>query len=226
MKILALETSSDLEGVALLSDEKVLVNCQVRVQAGHSGKLLSLIDWSLSQAGMGIKEVDCIAVSLGPGSFTGLRIGLATAKGICLAQGLPLIGIPTLDGLAYGLSLSSYPICPVLDARRGEVYAALYLIDGGRLERKSPWLVMGIEELISHTEGRTVFLGDGAKCYREELRRGLGERAFFAPEDVSNPSAINIAHLAKERFGEVGWANLDDIEPLYLRTPPTRPPKG
>ncbi len=226
MKILALETSSDLEGVAIFADGKILVNCQIRVQTGHSQKLLSLIDWSLSQAGMGVKQLDCLAVSLGPGSFTGLRIGLATAKGICLAQELPLIGIPTLDGLAFGFPLSSFPICPLLDARRGEVYAAIYYREEGRLERKSSWLVLGIEELGSRIEEKTVFLGEGVRVYREELRKELGERAVFAPEEWSEPSPVNIARLAKDRFEVEGRGDLDDIEPLYLRRPPAKPREG
>lgn len=226
MKILGLETSSDLEGVALLADYKILANCQLRVRADHSQKLLSLIDWSLLQAGLEIKDVDCLAVSLGPGSFTGLRIGLATAKGICLAQGLPLLGIPTLDGLAFGCSLSSFPICPILDARRGEVYTALYRREKGSLERKSPWLVLGVKELANYIDEKTNFFGDGARVYKMELKKELGEKAIFAPEEWGEPSAVNIARLAEERFGVEGFADLDQIEPLYLRRSPVRPRKG
>lgn len=226
MKLLALETSSDLEGVAVLADNRILVNCQLRVQAGHSQKLLSLIDRSLSQAGLGIEDIDCLAVSLGPGSFTGLRIGLATAKGICLAQGIPLVGIPTLDGLALGGSLSSFPVCPLLDARREEVYAALYGREKGSLERKTPWLVLGIGELAAHIEGKTLFFGEGARVYREKLKKELGEKIVFAPEVWDEPSPVNIALLAKDRFEVEGGADLDDIEPLYLRRPPVRTRKG
>ncbi len=226
MKILGLETSSDLEGVAILSDGRILVNCQLRVQTGHSQRLLSLIDRSLSQAGLGLKDIDCLAVSLGPGSFTGLRIGLATAKGICLAQEVPLVGIPTLDGLAHSGSLSSFPICPLLDARRGEVYAALYRQGKESLERKSPWLVLGIGELAAHIEERTIFFGGGARVYKEEIIGELGEKAVFAPEGWDEPSPVNIALLAKDRFEVGGEADLDSIEPLYLRRPPAKPRKG
>ena len=226
MKILGLETSSDLEGVAILADERILVNCQLRVQTGHSQKLLSLIDLSLSQAGLGLREVDLLAVSLGPGSFTGLRIGLATAKGICLAQGVPLVGIPTLDGLAFGFPSTSHFICPLLDARRGEVYAALYSREEGDLERKSPWLVVGIKELASHIGRKTIFLGEGARIYRKELRDILGEKALFAPDGWFEPSAANIAWLAKERLKEEGGKGLDEVEPLYLMRPKVKPRKG
>ncbi len=226
MKILGLETSSDLEGVAVLSDDKILVNCQARVRTGHSQRLLSLIDWCLSQAGLKIKELDCLAVSLGPGSFTGLRIGLATAKGICLAQGLPLLGVPTLDGLAFGFPLSSSLICPLLDARRGQVYAALYRREKGRLKRRSPWLVEGVKKLASRIEEETIFLGEGVRIYRGELRDTLGEKATFASEEWFEPSAVNIARLARQKFEEEGWTDLDGIEPLYLRRPQAEPRRG
>ena len=225
MKILGLETSSDLEGVAILADERILVNCQLRVQTGHSQKLLSLIDLSLSQAGLGLREIDLLAVSLGPGSFTGLRIGLATAKGICLAQGVPLVGIPTLDGLALCGSLGSLSICPLLDARRGEVYAAFYRQGKKGLERRSSWLVLRIEELAAQIEERVVFFGEGARVYKEKLIGELGEKATFAPEGWDEPSPVNIALLARDRFGLEGGAALDSIEPLYLRRPPAKPRK-
>ena len=197
--ILGIETAGSICSAAVVSQDKtVLSEHNMNTGNDHEKHLMPLIEKTLSDCKLKISDVSGIAVSTGPGSFTGLRIGIATAKGLALASGKPLAGIPTLDGLSYnitGLALDSSrnTVCPMLDARRGEVYSALYKYSGTfPFEKLTPYMVLPLEEFLEKITEKTIFLGD---FNREIIEKTLGDKAIFAPPELNQLKAVSIACL-------------------------------
>ncbi len=173
MTLLAIETSGFTGGVAIISDHQTRGELIIGSRSTYSRRLLKSIIFLMEEAECTWDDITEVAVSLGPGSFTGLRIGLATAKGLCLSTGATLFGVPTLDVMAQNGLLSPAPvICPVMDARRGQLYAALFRNKGkGILERVSDYLVVKPQELHRHlpSHERVLFLGPGLLSYRQSI---------------------------------------------------------
>ncbi|NOX97985.1 MAG: tRNA (adenosine(37)-N6)-threonylcarbamoyltransferase complex dimerization subunit type 1 TsaB [Nitrospirae bacterium] len=224
MRILGIETSTRTGSVALVQGEGVIAEYTLNSKETHTARLMPMIDHILKDAHLTIRQMDAVAVSLGPGSFTGLRIGIATAKGLCLALRKPLIGISTLDALAHNIGHTSQLICPLLDARKGEVYTAIYRyrLPGKkqRLEKLSKDMVLSLDKLLSKINASTVFLGDVFDSYRDLIGKRLGKKASFAPPALNFPRAANVAVLGLEKLqsGEEE-PGLSEIEPLYVRRP-------
>lgn len=220
MKVLGIETSTLVGGVALLDDETLVAEHTLNVALTHSERLLSAIDQLLAAARWRLGELDGLAVAVGPGSFTGLRIGLATAKGLAFATGTPLAGVPTLDALARTLPFARHPVCPILDAKKGEVYASLYRTDRGEAERLWGYLAVSPEELcgrLKGLDGPVIFLGDGVAAYRALLETALGAAALFAPPGSRAPSAAAVAELGLRAI-RAGQATAPaELVPLYIR---------
>lgn len=196
MKILAIDSSGLVASAALLADGVLLAEYTVDYKKTHSQTLLPMIDEIVRMTECGLDEIDAIAVSEGPGSFTGLRIGAATAKGLGLALAKPVIGVPTVDALAYNLYGTDRLICPLMDARRSQVYTGLYTF------KKEKFIVLRAQEVTEVTQilkrvnesGRQViFLGDGVPVYRAAIEENVRTPYSFAP-----------AHLARQRAGAVG----------------------
>jgi tRNA threonylcarbamoyladenosine biosynthesis protein TsaB len=221
VRILAVETSTLTGGTALLEGDTVVAECRLSLAVTHSERLLPAVDRVLQASGLRLADVDALAVSLGPGSFTGLRIGLSTMKGLAFATGKPLWGIPTLDALAWGLPFADSPVCPVLDARKGEVYSALYRTAGGRLERLWDHRAVTPEALAAalaqERPGPVVFLGDAATQFAPVFRRLLGDAARFAPPAQRLPSAVTVADLARAALERGESMDPAALVPLYLR---------
>ncbi|MBI4495323.1 MAG: tRNA (adenosine(37)-N6)-threonylcarbamoyltransferase complex dimerization subunit type 1 TsaB [Deltaproteobacteria bacterium] len=222
MLILALETSTRTGGVALLEGLpgglRIIGESLLHLPSSHSTRLMPAIDHLLRQASRSIREVGGIALALGPGSFTGLRIGVATAKGLAYARRIPVAGVPTLDGLAQNARFAPGLVCPVLDARKKEVYAALYRGNGeGDLHKEGGDWVLGPEELCGRIRERTWFLGDGVEVYGEVFRRQLGSLARFAPAEHSLPRAVHVGCLSWPRFQAGQVLDLFSFTPTYLR---------
>jgi tRNA threonylcarbamoyladenosine biosynthesis protein TsaB len=215
------ETSTLSGATALVEGDTVVAEYRLNVAITHSERLLPAIDHLLVTAGLRPADVDAFAVAIGPGSFTGLRIGLSTMKSLAFATGKPLCGVPTLDALAWSLPFAAYPVCPVLDARKGEVYTALYRTDGGRLEPLWEPRAVAPEALAAalarELDGPVVFLGDGVAAYAAVLRERLGEAARFAPPAQRLPSAVTVAELARARLERGETADPATLVPLYLR---------
>lgn len=228
MLILAIETSTNIVSVALWqTSEKeksfsiygnIVGEFTLNLLGNHSATLMPGIDHLLKVTNLHINQVEGIALALGPGSFTGLRIGVATAKGLAYALKIPVVGVPTLDGLAQNVCYTSRLVCPVLDARKNEVYAALYRGDGsGCLTKISADMVIGPEELIKHIKEEVVFLGNGVDVYGGLWQQRLGARAIFAPPGFSQPRAVHIARLSLPKFQNGQTGNLFSLAPIYLR---------
>ena len=219
MVILGIETATMTEGIALVNSSGVLAEHRSDAGSTHAERLMPVILQSLGYAARQFDDLDGIAVSIGPGSFTGLRIGLSTAKGICLARNLPLSLVPTLDGLAYQIPHCRYPVCAMLDARRKEVYAAQYNTSEGVPERQTDYAAIRPERLLEDIDETTVFVGDGAAAYKEMIRDILGPKAVFAPVHTMRPSGSAVAFLGQRMLEQGKTADIHSAEPLYLRKP-------
>ena len=212
--LLALETSGQCGSIALVAPGRCLAEYSLNSSLTHSRRLLSDLQNLLIDSGFSLNDLDGLAVSLGPGSFTGLRIGLGTAKGLAMATGLPLLGIPTLDSLAAQLPFNNELICPLIDARKKEVFAALYQRrPGGALQRITDYLAIAPNNLAKRITAPTVFIGDGILAYHDLLNEQLGENAAFAPTTIYFARAAAIGMLAQDR-----WQSQDFMDPL-LATP-------
>lgn len=220
MRVLALDTSSIVASAAVVDEEKLIGEITFNYKKQHSTILLPLIDRLLSSLDMDIKDVDGIACASGPGSFTGLRIGAATAKGLCHGAGKPLIGVPTLDALAFNAACCSGIICPIIDALRDNVYTSLYRWERGGLYKFEDYMAVHIDELIEKLKGYgspVVFLGDGIFIQREKIERELGGNASFMPPNSNMARASSIAVLAMKRLKENKTDDYLTFAPFYLR---------
>lgn len=219
MRILAIESSSLVASVAIVEDGVTLAEYTANFKMTHSQTLLPMIDSMVSLFGVDLATIDAIAVSGGPGSFTGLRIGSATAKGLGLALNKPLIHIPTLDGTAYNLYGAKGLICPIMDARRNQVYTGIY-----RFEQEFEVLMeqdamdMGelIEKLNSMGE-RVIFLGDGVPVHENKIRELMTVPFDFAPAHMNRQRAAAVAALGAVYFAEGKTETAAEHGPDYLR---------
>ncbi len=211
MVVLALDTSTSCMSVALLKDGDAVCEVNLRVRAGHGGILLPIIDEALSKSGIDRKEIGLIAVGTGPGSFTGLRIGIATAKGLGTALDCPLAGVSTLDALARGAMPSPLQMMPALDAKKREVFCALYDADGNRL---SGPMNLRPESLKALVRTDTLFIGDALPLYREVFRETLGSVFREGPAGLWYPRASVIGRMAMEMPAE---SHALDVLPAYVR---------
>ncbi len=220
--ILAMDTATPCSAIALTTgtreDGRVLASLSLTGNVTHSRRLLKAIDYLLQEAEVDWPEIDGIAASLGPGSFTGLRIGLATAKGLAAAAGKALVGISSLDSLATKCSTSRL-ICAVVDARKKEVYTAFYRCNGnGFAERTSDIRVVAPENLAAAITEPTVMIGDGVLVYGDLFKKILGKTVVFAPAMLHEPSASSLGLLAGERFITGDRLDVAEAVPLYIRS--------
>ncbi|HLB05270.1 MAG TPA: tRNA (adenosine(37)-N6)-threonylcarbamoyltransferase complex dimerization subunit type 1 TsaB [Thermodesulfobacteriota bacterium] len=217
MKIIAMETATTVGSIAIVDDEGVISELTLNIKTTHSRKLMTAMSCILEDAGLSLDDMDGIAVSIGPGSFTGLRIALSAAKGLSYSSGKPLIGIPTLDALASNLPFSRYLVCPILDARRGEVYTALYRSNKGSMEKLTDDMAVNPSGLLEMINDETIFLGDGVTAYGDFLKERLGDLYLEASLPLRWPRASNVAMLALKRLGNGGMDNPFAIVPRYIR---------
>lgn len=218
MVILGIETSTKTCSIALTGGSKVRDEISLHVGLSHSEKLIALIDEILKRNGMATRDIDGIAVSIGPGSFTGIRVGVATARGLAQSLNVPLVGIPSLDGLAFGIGKSGELVCPMIDALRREIYTSLY---EGR-ERLVPHQLIGIEnwlERLKEMNGNLLFLGDAVDIHENLIKDFLKKKAKIVQKNRRYASAVRIAELGSERFASGEGKKYDEVFPLYIRRP-------
>lgn len=225
MQILAIESSSLTAGAAIIKDDVVLAEYSVSFKKTHSQSqtLLPMIDEVVKMTETNLKELDAIAISAGPGSFTGLRIGSATAKGLCLALDKPLVEVSTLEAMAFGCGPYNGLICPMIDARRRQVYTALYRFDEELnmvcvMEPKLllvEELAQNLKELKSDDEN-VLFTGDGMHVHGAWLKENVS-KSKMAPAVCSTPRAAAVAELGAKKWREGKAINADDHRPIYLK---------
>ncbi len=196
MRILAIDSSGLVASVAILEDDSMLAEYTLNYKKTHSQTLLPMLDEIVKQMDFDMETIDAIAVSAGPGSFTGLRIGSATAKGLGLALKKPIIPVPTVDGLAYNLCGVKEVVCPLMDARRNQVYTGLYSFEENKMNTLIPQEAVAIEEIVKSVNEHgapVVFLGDGVPVQKA-----------FLEEHVTVPYRFAPSHMARQRAGALG----------------------
>ena len=222
MKILALDSSGLVASVAVVEDDILVAEYTMNYKKTHSQTLLPMLDEVKKAISLDLNSIDAIAVAAGPGSFTGLRIGSATAKGLGLALDKPLIGIPTVDALAYNLydTAPDTLICPIMDARRKRVYTGIYCFENHALKILKPQDAVPMTELIeelNRTGKSVIFLGDGVPVYRELIEETCHVPYSFAPAHINKQRAAAVAALAQIYYKEGKMEDAADHQPDYLR---------
>jgi tRNA threonylcarbamoyladenosine biosynthesis protein TsaB len=217
MYILAFDTATKIGSLAITNEDQLIIALTIKSNISHSKRLLPQIEFALKQTSLTLQDLDGFGVTIGPGSFTGLRIGLSVAKGLSYATGKPLVGVSTLEAMAAGLPFVSRMICPVLDARKGEVYAGFFKYQGQKLVKLGPEIVCPPKFICQYIHEPVVFLGDGVRLYRELFLQELPEKAFFALEGRTGPVAACVATLAYERITEGKVDDTHVITPHYIR---------
>ena len=224
MKILALDSSGLVASVAVVEDNQLLAEYTVNYKKTHSQTLLPMLDEIAKMIELDLETIDAIAVAAGPGSFTGLRIGSATAKGLGLALKKPLIPVPTVDALAYNLYDSTGVICPMMDARRGQVYTGIYTFVNGEMQVIQEQCAISVEELAGRLKEecekygkKVILLGDGVPVYREKVQEILQGQCEFAPASCNRQRAACVAVLGQSLAAAGKTVSSDDFAPEYLR---------
>lgn len=218
MKILAIETSTMLGGVAIMDDsEGLIIEMKLHVKSTHSERLMTEVEHALSQADMSISDMDVFGVAIGPGSFTGLRIGLSTVKGFSYATGKPIVSVPSLEAFAWNFPYSAHPVCTMFDARKKEAYAAVFRWENGGFVRLVPELSISPVDLLKCLNGTVLFAGEGAQLYRDLIIGIAGEQALFPPRHSMVPSPANVAYLGLKKALEGDFSEPVSLVPLYIR---------
>lgn len=232
MRVLGIESSSLVASVALVTDDILTAEYTVDFKKTHSQTLLPMLDEIVKLLELDMAAIDGIAVAGGPGSFTGLRIGAATAKGLGFALGKPLIHVPTVDAMAYNMWGAADLICPIMDAKRSQVYTGLYHVREGLrvVMEQQPMDMRELAGLLNERGEGVIFLGDGVPVYREIIRETLTVRHAFAPAHMNRQRAASVAALGMTALLKTGnYAGGDyagarlvtaaDFAPDYLRKP-------
>lgn len=216
MRILAVDTSSAVASAALVEDDKLICECSLNNGLTHSQTILPIIDDVFKRSKLTPSDIDIFAAANGPGSFTGLRIGVTTVKGLAHAAGKGVVGVNTLEALAYNLTFCPYIISPIMDARREQVYNAFYKFENGEIKElvtpRAIALADVLCELKEYNE-KVVFLGDGVPVFKEKIKEVLGDAALFAPQTANAQRASAVAEAAKGK----PCINYAELVPVYLR---------
>lgn len=222
MRVLAIDSSGLTATVAIVEDDTTIAEFTINYKKTHSQTLLPMIDEMVKMVEADLNTIDAIAVAGGPGSFTGLRIGSATAKGLGLALGKPLIHIPTADAMAYSIYGCEDIICPIMDARRNQVYTGIYQMDGDKLQVLEAQMAVEIDELAKKlcTYGKPViFLGDGVPVHKDRLEKELmtNHDIAFAPAHMNQQRAAAVGMLGIQYYKEGKTETAMEHKPDYLR---------
>lgn len=220
MIVLGIDSSTQVNTVALIDQGRLLAETIMNTSISHSQRLMPMIDMILKEVGINITDIDGVAVSSGPGSFTGLRIGMTSAKAIAWATNKPLVGVPTLDGIAYNAQGVSGIICPILNARRNQVYASLYRFEKGELERICEYMAIEPMELIKklHTiDGKITLLGDAIEEFATVFEENLADRLAIPTSANRLPRASQVAYLGWIRLQKGEADSSINLSPLYIR---------
>ena len=219
LNILALDTSGPVAGCALMMDGRIVHSIAALHGRTHSESIMPMVDQALSESGITVLQLDCIAAVAGPGSFTGVRIGVCAAKGLAHAANVPCARVNALEALAMNFPGFRGTVAPLLDARRSQAYCAAFDLSEGTPRRLMEDRALPIEAFLEALpeEGDVLFLGDGLDAFREAARAALGSRALFAPahlRDLKPESACALAALDPDR-----WMSAEKLTPIYLRAP-------
>lgn len=217
MRILSVDTATVSCCVGILDDDRVLAEVTNEKRQTHSRHLMTMIDAALGMAGLRIDELDAFGVTRGPGSFTGVRIGVSTVQGLARGISKPVVGVSSLEALAHQSRSDQYLICPMMDARRGEVYTSLYRSEKQGLNRLIEETVCSPDYLARQIDGACLLVGNGSSTYREVIRGMLGDRAVFAAPALNRVRAETVGRLALQTIRNAEQDVSDLLVPHYIR---------
>lgn len=220
MKVLAIDSSGLVASVALVTEDELIAEYTINYRKTHSQTLLPMLDEIVKMTNIDLTELDAIAISKGPGSFTGLRIGAATVKGLAMVLDIPVIPVATVDGLAYNLYQTNSIICPLMDARKNQVYTGLYKWVDNEFKVLLEQKTLDIEEIskeINKTEEEVTFLGDGVKVFEDQIKEMVEVNYNFVPAHLSRQRAGAIGALGIEYYKKGILMDADEFVPTYLR---------
>jgi tRNA threonylcarbamoyladenosine biosynthesis protein TsaB len=215
--LLSIETSHDTGGVAIADGKTEPVEELSTQRLKHSEELLVLIDRLLKGLRVSMSDLGGIAVSIGPGSFTGLRVGLAAAKGLCLSAGLPLVSVGTLDVFARMCPEGELPIFALIDAKRGELYWSSYKYSGGKLTRTGEYLAVSPGKLVEVIAEKTLVVGSGVEPYMEYIKENAGDKVEFLCPNPKYPLPGVAATIGLEKLNRGEVEDIGEVEPIYIR---------
>lgn len=219
MKILSIDTATAAASCAVIEDDKLLGEITYNYKKQHSIILMTIIDTLLKNVNTSIGDIDGFVVSKGPGSFTGLRIGISTVKGLSQGTNKPFVGISTLDALAYNLAYTDGIICPILNALRGNVYSAIYVFNGTKLEKLTENMLISMDELFILLEKYNkpvTFIGDGIPIFKEKIDNSL-LHVKFAPTHLNFARASALGEIGLQKLLEGDFDDLFTSAPIYMR---------
>lgn len=220
MRIVAIDSSGLVASVAILENDSILATYSVNYKKTHSQTLLPMLDAVAKMIDLDLDTVDAIAIAKGPGSFTGLRIGSATAKGLGLALDKPIVEIPTVDGLAYNLWGAKDLVCPLMDARRNQTYTGIYAFEKGEMQVLEPQCAVDIAQIvekINELQRAVIFLGDGVPVFWDYIAEHVQVPYFFAPAHLNKQRAGAVAALAFRYLKNGQTVSAAEHQPDYLR---------
>jgi tRNA threonylcarbamoyl adenosine modification protein YeaZ len=215
--ILAIDTSTDNASLALLQGDTVLAETNWRCEQNHTVELMPRLVGLLNKAKADIKSISCVIVGRGPGSFNGLRVGISAAKGLTFSLGIPIIGVSSLEVVAYEHADSGLPVCAIFNAGRGEIAAAIYQRQDNKWRQLVAEHITTIDALCSRIAAKTIFCGEFEPRLADELKKRLKENALIAA--TSPHRARLLAELGRQRFDAGDYDNPATLQPLYLRRP-------
>ena len=217
MKILAVDTATQSCSVAVTNGGALCAELTTVRNQTHSKHLMGLIHSVLEIAGFSVADLDGLAVTVGPGSFTGLRIGISTIKGFAHALDKPVVGVSSLKALAWQCAAPAYLICPLIDARKGEVYCATYCLSGNQLIQQTGARAMSPEAFLAEIKTPCIFIGSGAQLYHHRIDTALGSLAHFVPGEQNIIRASSVAILSMPRFEAKDTEEAAELLPHYIR---------
>ena len=225
MLYLAIDTSTDNAGLAIVQESLVLAELNWHCRQNHSVELMPRLTWLLKQAEIDLKSLNGIIVARGPGSFNGLRVGVSTAKGLAFSLGIPLAGIGTMEAAAYQYAETGFPICPIFNAGRGEIAAAIYQKRGKQWRQIIAQHITTADNLCSHISSKTIFCGEPPMAVLEQLEEKLGQKAIIPSPASGLRRAAFLAELGVKRLEAGDCDQPASLQPIYLRRPPITQPK-
>ena len=220
MNILAFETSGRAASVAVMKDKRIIGEMAVSTKLNHSEKLMPMIDELLKKTDISIKDIDFLAIGVGPGSFTGIRIGVSTAKGLAQALNIPIAAVSSLRTLAFSAAYSDMFICPIIDARRNHVYSGVFRWEGAELVEVMKEDVYDFKELLlilKNKDSKVLFMGEDSGKFKEQIKEALGEKGIMAMPQDNFPRAASVAVMAIKKIEENDLENAFTLRPVYLR---------
>ena len=217
MRILAVDTATTSCSVAIVDKTSLLSEFTLYREQTHSKHLMDMIKAALRMSGLNFSDLDGFAVTRGPGSFTGLRIGISTIKGLAVALEKPVVGVSSLEALALQVSYSRDLICPILDARKGEVYFSRYRFLNGHLKNQTKERVAPPDKAVDDLSESCLFVGNGALLYKEMILEKMGKFASFAPLIQNTIRASTMAYLSMAKFEKNDTDDIEKISPYYIR---------